>query len=87
MEVIWKADPRMINQRIIMETRYHKVHHVFRVGRGTDTTSLEANLFKHLMSMREEVLYYVFLNPSEVYYDMEVSGDSRYWGHMRPDRG
>ena len=75
MEVIWKADPRMINQRIIMETRYHKVHHLFRVGRVTYTASLEANLFKHLMLMREEVLYYVLLNPRKVYYVMGVSGD------------
>ena len=52
MEVLWKADPQMINQQIIVENRYHKVHHVFRVGRVTDTASLEANLFKPLMSMR-----------------------------------
>ena len=75
MEVLWKADPQTINQRIIMETRYHKVHPVFRVGRGTDTVSLEAKLFKHLMSMREEVLYYVFLNLRKVYYAMDVSGN------------
>ena len=75
MEVLWKADTQMINQRVIMETRYQKSHHVFRVGRGTDTASLSANMFKNLMSMREEVLYYVFLNPRKVYYDMDVSGD------------
>ena len=75
MEVLWKADPHMIDQSIIMETRYHKVHHVFRVGRGKDTASLEANIFKHIMPMREEVLYYVFLNLREVYCAMDVSGD------------
>ena len=77
----------MINQQIIMETRYHKFHHVFRVGRVTDTASLEANMFKHITSMREEVLYYVFLNPRKVYYAIDVSGDWRYWGHMGSDRG
>ena len=75
MEVIWKADPQMINQRIVMETRYQNVNHVSRLGMGTDTTYLEANLFKYIMSMREEVLYYVFLNPRKVYYAMDVSGD------------
>ena len=75
MEFLWKADPQMINQQIIVENRYHKVHHVFRVGRVTDTASLEANMFKHLMPMREEVLYYVFLNLREVYCAMDVSGD------------
>ena len=37
MEVLWKADPQMINQRITMENSYNKVHRVFRVGGGTDT--------------------------------------------------
>ena len=61
MEVLWKAEYQMINQRITMETRYQHVHHVFRVDRGTDTAFLKVKFLQHITVMREEVLYYVFL--------------------------
>ena len=53
MEVLWKEESQITIQQITMETMYHKVHHVFRVVRGTDTTPLEAKMFQHLMLMRK----------------------------------
>ena len=82
MEVLWKAESQMINQRITMETKYHKVHHVFRVGRGMDTASLESKLFQHITLIRYEVLYYVFLKSRKLYDAMDVSGDCIYRGGM-----
>ena len=35
-----------------------------------DTASLKAKLFQHLASLKEEVLYYVFLDLRKVYDDM-----------------
>ena len=40
------------------------------VGIGMDTASLKAKLFQHLASLKEEVLYYVFLDLRKVYDDM-----------------
>ena len=65
MLVMWKSYYQMINQRITMEAIYQKVHHVFRVGRGMDTASLESNMFQYITLMREEVLYYVCFQPKE----------------------
>ena len=67
MKVLWNIAPQLINQQITMETRHHKVNHVFTVGMGMDTAPLKAKIFQHLASMREEVLYYVFLDLRKVY--------------------
>ena len=39
----------------------------FRVGRGTGTVYLEDKLLQQLMSMREAVLFEVFLEPQKAY--------------------
>ena len=70
MKVLWNTASRLINQQITMETRHHKVNHVFTVGMGMDTASLKAKIFQHLGSMREEVIYYVSLDLRKVYDDM-----------------
>ena len=57
MEVLWKEESQITIQQITMETMYHKVHHVFRVVRGTDTASLEDKMFQYIKLIREEVLY------------------------------
>ena len=70
MEVLWNTSSQMINQQITMETRHHKVNRVFTVDMGMYTASLKAKIFRNLGSMREEVLYYVFLDLRKVYDDM-----------------
>ena len=51
----------ILNCRLMAEIQFHDTLHGLSTGRGTRTTSLEAKLLKHIMSMREEVLYDIFL--------------------------
>ena len=51
----------ILNCHLMAEIQFHNTLHGLRTGRGTRTTSLEANLLQHLISMREEVLYNIFL--------------------------
>ena len=71
MKVLWNTASHMINQQITMETRHHKVNHIFRVGRGMDTASLKSIMFQHLASIREEVLSYDFLDLKKAYDAMD----------------
>ena len=41
---------------------FHDVLHEFQVGLGTGTASLKSKMTQNMMTMREEVLYEVFLN-------------------------
>ena len=61
MEVLWKAFFGVINFWIGAAVQFNDVLHGFREGQGTGTASLEAKLLQKLMTMREEVVYEVFL--------------------------
>ena len=50
---------------------FHDVLHRFREGRGTGNASLKENIIQKLTSMREEVLYVIFLYLHKVYDALE----------------
>ena len=56
MEVLWNTMLGMIKLRIRVEVQLHGILHVFWVGRGMGTDSLEANLLQNLTAMMEEFL-------------------------------
>ena len=73
-EFLWKTVMRIMNCRLILEIQFHNFLHKFRVGRGSETASLEANVLQHSMAMSLEVLYEIFL-------DIHKSYDALCRGH------
>ena len=63
----------IINRRFTSSITYHDAPHGFRTGRGTGTATLEANLLQQLATMREEVLYVIFLDLTKAYYALDRS--------------
>ena len=59
---MWKVVAAIINCRFIASIIYHNFLHGFRAGRGTGTATLKAKLLNHLVALREEVLYVIFLD-------------------------
>ena len=51
-----------MNRWLTSDIMYHDVLHGFRAGRETGTAALEAKMLQQLMSMREAVLFEVFLD-------------------------
>ena len=62
VEVMWKVVAVILNRRFTSSITFHDVLHGSQVGCGTGTATLEAKLLQHLASMREEVLYVIFLD-------------------------
>ena len=52
VEVMWKTVTRILNRRLAAAIKLYEMLHRFRMGRGTGTVSLEANLKQRLMAMR-----------------------------------
>ena len=67
IKLLCKSLPGVINLQIGVAVQFHDVMHVFREDWGTGTTSLESNLLHQIMTMREEILYEVLLNPLKAY--------------------
>ena len=67
VEVMWKVMAVILNRRLTSSITFHDVRHGFRAGRGTGTATLEAKLLQQLASMKEEVLYVIFLDLTKVY--------------------
>ena len=61
VEVIWKMVCIIFDNQLGKFIKLNNVIHSFRANRGTGTASLEAKILQHLTSMREEVLYNIFL--------------------------
>ena len=64
---MWKVVAAILNRCFTSSITYHAAHHGFRAGRGTGTATLEAKLLQQLASMREEVLYMIFLDLTKAY--------------------
>ena len=60
-----------INHHIGVDITYHGVIHGFWSGRIMGTASIEANMIQHITSMRDEVLYEIFLDLWKVYYALD----------------
>ena len=73
VEVMRKVVAAILNCRFTASITYHDFLHVFRAGRGTGTATLEAKLLRQLASLREEVLYVIFLDLRKAYDAMESS--------------
>ena len=57
----------IINRPLSTTIYFHVVPHGLQVGRSTGTDSLKAKLLQELTTMREEVLYAIFLELHKVY--------------------
>ena len=64
---MWKVVAAILHRRLTTFITYHEFPHIFRAGRGTSTATLEAKLLQQLASMREEVLYVIFLDLHKAY--------------------
>ena len=52
MEVMWKVVAAILNSRFTASITYHDFLHGLRVGCGTSTATLEANLLQQLAALR-----------------------------------
>ena len=62
VELLWKAIMRLLICRLTTANYFHDTLHGFWEGRGTSTAALEENLLQQLTTMREAVLFKVFLD-------------------------
>ena len=73
VEVMWKVVAMILYCRLATSITYHDFLHGFRAGRGTGTATLEAKLLQHLVAMKEEVLYVIFLDLHKAYDALDSS--------------
>ena len=73
VEVMWKVVAAILHRRLATTITYHDFLHGFWAGRGTGTATLEAKLLHQLASMREEVLYVIFLDLTKAYDTLDRS--------------
>ena len=64
---MWKAISGITNHRISTSIQLHNALHGFRAGRGTGTTTLEANMVQKLITMRETILHSILLDLRKAY--------------------
>ena len=67
MEVVWKAVTVILNCRFIASITYHDSIRGFRLGRGTETATLNVKMLQQVKSMREAVLHAIFLDLHKSY--------------------
>ena len=67
MEVMWKVVGAILNCHFTASITYHDFLHGFREGRSTGTTTLESKLLQQLATLKEEVLYVIFLDLHKAY--------------------
>ena len=73
VEMMWKVVAEILHRRLTTTITYHDFLHGFRAGRGTGKSTLEAKLLQKLASIREEVLYVIFLDLTKAYEALERS--------------
>ena len=73
VEVMWKVVAEVLNRRLTASITFHDFLHGFWSGSGTGTATLEAKLLQKLDTLREEVLYLIFLDLHKVYDDLDRS--------------
>ena len=61
VEVVWKVVMVILNSCLAAYITFHDILREFQADRGTGTASLEAKILQQLTSMREEVMYVIFL--------------------------
>ena len=73
VEKMWKVVAAILYLRLTASITYHDFLHVFRAGRGTGTTTLEAKLLQQLAALREDFLYVIFLDLHKAYDTLDRS--------------
>ena len=71
MGVVWKTVVVIINRCLREATTLHGVINGLRAGHGIGTASIKAKLLQQFTSMREKVLYGIFLDLNEAYDALE----------------
>ena len=71
VEILWKSVASLLNRRLTAVIYFQDMLHWFQAGRGTGTSALEAMLTQQLTSMREAVLFEVFLDIQKAYDTLE----------------
>ena len=66
-KVLWKTVSGILNRRLVSVIVYHDTFNGFRKGQVTGTASFKANILHHMLSMREEFLYGVFIYIHKAY--------------------
>ena len=67
MKVMWKVVAEILNFRLTASITFHDFFHGFWAGCDTVTATLEAKLLQQLASLRDEVLYVIFLDLHKAY--------------------
>ena len=67
VEVMLKVVAAILHCQLTQAITYHDALHGFWEGCGTGTATLEAKLLQQIASMREEVLYMIFLDLTKAY--------------------
>ena len=62
VEVLWKSIYGIINLQISHSIQLYDALHGFCAGRGMGTATLEENLLKQIIAMRETFLHSIFLD-------------------------
>ena len=71
LKVLWKTLTGILNLCFTSVIQFHDVFHCFWANRGTGTTTLEKKLIQQLTSMREAVLYEIFMDLQKAYNNLE----------------
>ena len=71
MGLVCKVVASILNFRVTASITYHEFLHVFQVVLGRGTITLEAKMLQQLASMREEVLFVIFLDLHKAYYALD----------------
>ena len=67
VKVLWKVVTVIINLYFTTSIAFHKILHGFWAGFSTGIASLQAKILHKLTTMKEEVLYTIFLDLKNVY--------------------
>ena len=73
VEVMWKVVAANLNSRFTISITYHEFLHGFWAGRVTGTANHKAKLLQHIVALREEVLYVIFLDMRKAYDTLDRS--------------
>ena len=62
VEILWKMVTVLLNQSLTKYIGFRDNLHGFRVGRGTGTASLKANMLQYMTAISEAVLHEILLD-------------------------
>ena len=71
VEVLWKTVTSLLNHRLTTAVKFHDVLNGFWAGCGMGNDTSKSNLLQHIKSMREFVLFKVFLDFHKEYDDLD----------------